>query len=198
METRPKAIILLGPPGSGKDTQALILAKEFGYFILTTGDLFRAEIAQQTPLGKSIKGIVERGELVPSATVNNVINQELARHQKIIQSTGIIFNGYPRLPDEVTHAERHLNRHKLTPLLAIYLDVDDQELLKRLVARASAEQRKDDTPQVAGHRIEVYKKETAPILDHYQKQGTLLRVDGNPPISNVSQSLLQAVREWHP
>lgn len=187
MNRRPKTVILLGAPGSGKDTQALALAKAFGYFILATGDLFRAEIAHGTPIGKKMQEVMDRGELLPAELVNKVVEQELERHKSTIQSVGLLFDGHPRLKEEVDEVERLIDRYELRPDLGVLLDVSDENLLARLKSRG----RGDDAPEVARHRIEVYKKETGPVIEYYRARNKLKVIDGNPSIRQVTKNLLE-------
>ena len=186
MTTRPTTVILLGPPGSGKDTQAMVLAKEYGYFILVTGDLFRAEIANQTPVGEKMQEIMGKGELLSAKLVDKIVSQELERHKSVILANGILFDGHPRLKEEIADVERLIDRYQIRPDLAVLLDVAEENLLQRLTARG----REDDQPDVARHRIDVYKKETGPVIDYYKERGKLKVVDGNPAIEQVTEQLL--------
>jgi adenylate kinase len=187
----PQVLILLGAPGSGKDTQAFALAKHFGYFVLVTGDLFRSEVAHETPAGKKMKEIKDKGELLPADTVGEIVEAELERHKSTIEANGLLFDGYPRLEDEIADCERLIERFGLGPDLAILLDVRDKELLKRLAARGRA----DDSPEVARERIAVYRHETAPVIEYYRGKKKLLVIDGNPPIDKVTENLLSKLEQ---
>ncbi len=186
MMQRPKTVIIIGAPGSGKDTQAFALTKKFGYFTLVTGDLFRAEISRRTPIGINMQQIMDKGELLPADLVNEVVEQELLRHKSTIQAVGLIFNGHPRLLEEVDDVERLIDRYELRPDLAVLLDVAEENLLTRLIARG----RTDDTPDVVRRRIDIYNKDTGPVIDYYQKQNKITVIDGNPPPEHVTESLL--------
>ena len=192
--TPPKTLILLGPPGSGKDTQAFALAKHVGYFVLVTGDLFRSEIAHKTPVGKSMQEIMDKGGLLPAEMVRGVIEAELERHRSTIEANGLLFDGFPRTADEIQDAEGLIDTFRLRPDLAVLLDVREKEVLRRLAARGRA----DDEPAVAKHRLLVYHKETGPVVEHYRKVGKLLVVDGNPGIEEVTAKLFRALEQYRP
>ena len=198
MRLRPRTLLVLGPPGSGKDTQTEALSRRYGYYVLETGDLFRSASDQNTPFGRRIRSIIRRGDLVPAALVNDLIDQEIARHLPTIEEKGLLLNGYPRLAEEVTHLEVLLDRFRLRPLLALFLSVEEEELVGRLTTRARREGREDDTPEVIRHRLRVFREETAPILDFYRKRGELVEIDGNPPIEEVTRAVVAAVETWHP
>lgn len=185
----PKTVILLGPPGSGKDTQAFALAKRFGYFVLITSDLFRAEISHGTAAGKAMQKIMDQGGLLPAAIVGQVIADEMERHRSTISANGILFDGFPRTRDEIGDAERLIDRYHGRPDLAILLEVHEEELLRRLKRRG----RPDDSLDIARERLRLFKKETTPVIDYYREAGRLIAVDGNPAVEEVTKNLLVAL-----
>jgi len=182
----PKTIILLGPPGSGKDTQAFALARKFGHFVLVTGDLFRAKAEEATDVGRRLASFMSRGELVPSDLATLSVAEELERHQGTLRANGLLLNGYPRNGQEAEDCERLLTTYNLRPEVAVLLDVSDEEVRARLAARG----RPDDAPEVVEHRLAVYREETSPVIEHYRKKGKLLTVDGNPSVRQVTKTLI--------
>jgi len=191
--TPPKTLILLGPPGSGKDTQAFALATHYGYFVLVTGDLFRAEITHKTAVGQKMQEIMDKGGLLPAEMVRGVVEGELERHKSTIEANGLLFDGFPRTADEIQDAEGLIDAFRLRPDLAVLLDVSEEEVLRRLTARG----RTDDAPHIAKNRLTVYHKETGPVVEHYRKIEKLLVVDGNPSIEVVTANLQRALEQYH-
>ncbi|AXI99804.1 Adenylate kinase [Cyclonatronum proteinivorum] len=173
-------IILFGPPGAGKGTQAKLIEKEYNIPQLSTGDMFRAAIKNQTPLGKKVKDILDSGKLVPDATVVELVEEALDDPRF---EDGYILDGFPRTVPQAKAFEERLKKkgRKLKGFLS--LEVPDEELMKRILSRG--EGRADDTPEKVKVRLEVYNEETAPVLNYYKQQGVYRAIDGMGSIDEI-------------
>ncbi len=168
-------ILLFGPPGSGKGTQSKKLIQHYGLKHLSTGDLLRKEIEEQTPLGRIAQHYIEKGELVPDNVIIGMIEELFNTHQNV---KGFVFDGFPRTVAQAKALDNMLQHRKRTICIMIILEVTDQELLKRMLNRAKIEGRKDDEPHIIEHRIKVYKEQTAPVIDYYKKQDKAFFING--------------------
>lgn len=185
-------IILIGPPGAGKGTQAKILENKYGLKQLSTGDMLRAEVAAGSALGQKAGGLMERGALVPDALIVDMI---AGRMEQPDCAGGIIFDGFPRTVDQARALDAML-ADKEKPLAAvIQLTVDEDELVNRLNTRirqaqdAGQDVRPDDNEETLRHRLEVYHSQTAPILPYYESAGLLQAVNGMENIDAVSTAI---------
>jgi adenylate kinase len=172
-------ILLLGPQGSGKGTQARRISAEYGIPHIATGDMLRAAIAEGTPLGQEVKPILEGGELVPDELIIEVIRERLEEPDA---AAGFVLDGFPRTmgqADALDSVLREIGR-ELTVVFA--LQVSDEICIERLLKRARDEQRTDDTPDAIRRRLELYHRETEPLIEHYRTLGILLTIhaDGTP------------------
>ena len=182
-------LILFGPPGSGKGTQAKILQAEHGLQQLSTGDMLRAAIAAGTPLGKQAKPIMDRGELVSDELVIGIIADRLDDPDC---AKGAVFDGFPRTVAQAEALDRMMISRKATIAGVIELKVDDEAMVGRMEQRVRENPgaaRPDDNPETLRNRLGVYHKQTAPLLDYYRKQGKLKSVDGMMPIPQVSAAI---------
>ena len=188
-------LVLFGPPGAGKGTQSKILTTERGLPQLSTGDMLRAAIAARTPLGLSSKALMDKGELVPDETVIGIIAE---RFDQPDCKNGAVFDGFPRTIPQAQALDKLLAErgHKID--LVLELKVDDAMLMSRVQARikAGGVLRSDDTPETLAHRLEVYYKNTAPLIDYYRQQGKLKAVDGMAPVETVTAQIA-AVLDAH-
>ena len=168
-------VVLLGPPGSGKGTQAVRLTTKYGVPQIATGDMLRAQVEAGTRLGRQVNAYLDRGELVPDSLVVDIIRDRLSQPDA---QHGFVLDGFPRTVPQARALDQllvELNR----PLDAvIYLDVDRTSLVDRLAQRALVDQRRDDRPDVIPHRIDVFLEQTAPLIEYYRGQGKLMLIDG--------------------
>ena len=204
-------IVLIGPQGSGKGTQAKLLKEKFGIPHISTGDIFREAIAEKTELGLKAKEIIDKGNLVPDEITNKIVKERL---QKEDCKKGFILDGYPRninqakaldsfakidyaveifVPDEIS-IKRLSSRRQCPKCGAIYgLDIPPKK--DNICDKCGAElyQRDDDRPEAIKKRLEVYHKETEPVLDYYREKGILVRVDGTKPIKDVFEDIVRKI-----
>jgi adenylate kinase len=172
-------LLLLGPQGSGKGTQARRISAEYGIPHIATGDKLRAAIASGTPLGLEVKPILDRGELVPDELIIDLIRERLEAPDA---ANGFVLDGFPRTmgqADALDSMLREIGR-ELTVVFA--LQVSDEICIERLLKRAREEQRPDDTPEAIRRRLELYHRETEPLIEHYRTLGVLIPIhaDGTP------------------
>lgn len=175
-------LIFLGPPGAGKGTQAQVLAESCGIPHISTGEILRAAIADQTALGKQAQSYVDQGELVPDSLILDLIRERL---QHADTANGWILDGFPRNVSQAEFLNQLLLELNQSCDFAINLEVPDDILIERLLGRG----RKDDNRDTIGRRLEVYREQTAPVIDFYQKHGTLKSIDGNQSMADVTAAL---------
>jgi len=184
-------IVLFGPPGAGKGTQAEFLTQRFGLIHLSTGDLLRCEIAKSTPLGMEAKKFMDRGELVPDYVVIDMIRYILQANQ---QAKGFIFDGFPRTVAQAEALDRLLNECGTPVSGMLSLDVDTEELILRLQNRGITSGRQDDKDvAVIENRINVYHQKTAPLKDYYQAQNKYFSINGMGSIDQIASRLKETV-----
>jgi adenylate kinase len=190
-------LILFGPPGAGKGTQAKILQDEWGLIQLSTGDMLRAAVAAGTELGKKVKAIMDRGDYVPDETVIGIIRDRLDRPDA---ARGAVFDGFPRTTGQAEALDRMLAERNSGIGKAIELRVDPEILVQRVAQRSleTGGSRGDDSPETLRKRLEVYGKQTAPLLDFYRRQDKLASVDGMAPIPQVAASVRRVLQGIKP
>ena len=180
-------LLIMGPQGVGKGTQAALLAEHYGIPHISTGDIFRYNLKNQTPLGKEAQAYMDKGELVPDELTNKIVKDRLSMDDV---KGGWILDGYPRNASQVEALDVMLEEIG-TPLdKAVALSADRDVLLKRMQKRAEIEGRADDTPEAIAKRLETYAKETAPLLDTYRDRGQLVEVDGTGDIQEISAAII--------
>jgi len=179
--------LIFGPPGSGKGTQSVRLAEKFNLMHLSTGDMLRAEIAAGTDLGKRMSSIMSKGELVPDEVVIEMI---AAKIDSTKGRAGFLFDGFPRTVAQTEALEKMLNARRMKIDSMLVLDVEHDELVKRLIARAELSGRPDDKdPAVIENRIDVYKEKTEPIIEFCRKKGIFQPVNGMGTIEDIFKRL---------
>lgn len=183
-------LVLVGPPGAGKGTQAQVVAAELGIPHVSTGDIFRANVAGGTDLGRQAQTFMDAGELVPDSVTNAMVADRLVQ---VDAAPGFLLDGYPRNPDQATVLDTFLKDHGLAIDAVVELVVDTDEVVQRLLSRAVKEGRADDTEEVIRRRLEVYAEQTAPLVGHYRAQGVLKTVDGVGEVADVSKRILDVL-----
>ena len=183
-------LILMGPPGAGKGTQAKFVADHFGIPAISTGDIFRANVSEGTPLGLEAKRFMDAGEYVPDKVTNLMVRNRIDESDA---QPGFLLDGYPRTLAQVEELDGMIEftGHRLDA--AVVLTVDDEEIVQRLLQRAQVEGRADDTEEVIRRRQELYAQETEPLIDVYRKRGILLEVDGMGDVEDVTQRIFDAL-----
>jgi adenylate kinase len=179
--------LIFGPPGSGKGTQSVRLAEKFNLLHLSTGDMLRAEITAGSELGKKMSLIMSKGELVPDEVVIEMIAYKIDNSKG---SAGFLFDGFPRTVAQTVSLEKMLNERGMKIDRMLVLDVDHDELVKRLIARAELSGRPDDKdPAVIENRIDVYKEKTEPIINYCNQKGLYQPVNGMGTIDDIFKRL---------
>jgi adenylate kinase len=177
-------LILLGPPGAGKGTQGHRLSERYNIPEISTGDILRSAVRQGTPLGREAKSYMDRGALVPDEVMIGIIRERLAQDDT---ERGFILDGFPRTVAQAEALSR-LSEEQQRPIEhVISIEVPQEELLQRLAGRRQLEGRQDDTDEAIRHRLEVYERETAPLIDHYRRQGLLRCIVGVGTIDEIFQ-----------
>lgn len=186
-----KYIVLFGPPGAGKGTQSKFLMERYGLEHLSTGDLLRAEIQAETPLGLQAQELMSAGELVPDEVVIGMIRNRL---QDNPGAKGFIFDGFPRTRAQAEALDAMLEQLGSSITLMLALEVEEEELVKRLLGRGETSGRPDDrSEEVVRKRILEYERKTAPLKDFYQAQGKLRRIQGMGSIADITARLSTAI-----
>src|ERR1044072_8893790 len=185
-------LILLGPPGAGKGTQAQRLVAKHGIVQLSTGDMLRAAVAAGTPVGQQVKDIMDRGDLCPDDIVVAIIADRIAQPDA---KNGFVLDGFPRTAGQAEALERMLQEKALDLDGVVELKVDEGQLLRRIESRiketlARGEPlRKDDDPEVLKTRLDAYRRQTAPLIHHYREKNLLRAVDGMAPVDEVTAAI---------
>ena len=183
-------LILMGPPGAGKGTQAVGISADLGIPHISTGDIFRANVSQGTPLGIEAKRYMDAGEYVPDGVTNAMVRDRLSQDDC---RPGFLLDGYPRTLEQVGELDEMLKSDGLAVDRAVELTVVVDEVVTRLLKRAQEQGRADDTEDVIRRRLEVYAEQTAPLTAVYESRGILVRVDGMGTVDEVTARLLIAL-----
>ncbi|MFA6468415.1 MAG: adenylate kinase [Bacteroidota bacterium] len=184
-------IILFGPPGVGKGTQAKILSERFHIPHISTGDMLREEIKLQTDLGLKAKVLMDAGNLVPDDVMIGMIRNILQTKRC---ANGIILDGFPRTVEQAKALQRMFTELNIILKKVLYIEVTEEHIMERLVKRSAVEHRADDTPETIIKRIGVYKNNTAPVKDYYEKQGMLTSINGEGTVDEVSRLMIESLK----
>ncbi|MGY4719665.1 adenylate kinase [Naumannella cuiyingiana] len=183
-------LLIMGPPGAGKGTQAKGIAERYGVPAISTGDIFRSNVAQRTPLGLEVERIMHAGGYVGDDITNQIVADRLAEEDA---RHGFLLDGYPRTVAQVAALDELLTARSAQLDAVICLEADRDELVARLVKRAESEGRADDSEEAIRVRQQVYADETAPLLDAYAERGLLIRIDGLGSVDEVGQRIADAL-----
>jgi adenylate kinase len=186
-------VLLIGPPGAGKGTQATRIAAHFDLTRIATGDLLREEVASGSEFGRTAKAYIERGDLVPDDVVIAMTRERVVQANN---EGGYILDGYPRTLAQAEAAYRWAKERGVPLDLALSFEIGTDELLARLAGRAREEGRSDDTEETVRHRLEVFRTQTHPLLAYYQRRGILVRIDAVGPVDAITERILAALH-WH-
>jgi adenylate kinase len=183
-------VMILGAPGSGKGTQGKLLAAHLGIPQVSTGDLLRAAVREGTPLGREAKGFMDQGLLVPYTVILGLIREILSSDEA---RGGVLMDGFPRTVPQAEAVDRLLGERSRGVDLVAVLEVDEPELVTRLLGRAAKEGRSDDNPDSIRQRLRVYRDQTAPLIDYYERQGVVRHLQGVGDIDAIQQRLREAL-----
>jgi len=189
-------VLMVAPPGAGKGTQGALIAGHFDIPHLGTGDLLRDHVARRTELGIAIQKHLERGELVPDGIVLDILRQGLSDAKAA--GGGYVLDGVPRTMEQARAAHRIGLELGMTAQVALHLQADDAELMRRLIARATREHRSDDTEAVIRQRLALYHHLTQPVLAWYAERGILVSIDATRPAEQVGREILTALKAMAP
>ena len=183
-------LLLIGPPGAGKGTQAVEMSRAFGVPAVSTGDIFRANVKNETPLGLQAKSFMDAGNNVPDSLTNDLITDRLADDDC---ARGFLLDGYPRTTDQVRHLDDFLATHDSALNVVVQLLAEPDVVVERLRKRALEQGRTDDDEAVVRHRLEVYSNQTAPLIDVYTDRGLVVAIDGIGEIADVTGRIMSAL-----
>jgi adenylate kinase len=185
-------LIIMGPPGAGKGTQAKVIAERLSIPAISTGDIFRENVKQQTDLGREAQRYMDAGDYVPDEITNAMVRDRLAEDDA---KAGFLLDGYPRTVAQVAELDSMVEADGQRIDAVIVLTVEPEEIIQRLVKRAQGEGRSDDTEEVVRHRQELYTEQTAPLIEVYDDRGLLVVVDGMGAVEEVTTRVLEGLDE---
>ena len=185
-------LLIVGPPGAGKGTQSARLTERFSIPAIATGDIFRANIKNGTPLGQQVKAIVDAGDYVPDSLTNALITHRLEESDAL---DGFLLDGYPRTLDQIAFLDELLAKRHQELDAVIQLVADKEEVVARLRLRALEQGRTDDTEEAIRHRQDVYARETAPLIPVFRDRGILIEVDGLGEIDDITSRIFESLAQ---
>jgi adenylate kinase len=189
-------VLMIAPPGAGKGTQGALIAAHFDIPHIATGDLLRDHVVRETELGRAVKAHLDRGELVPDEIVLDMVREAFVAAEAA--GGGYVLDGIPRNMKQARATYLIARELEMTANVALHLKADDQELVRRLLARAALEHRTDDTEEVIRRRLDLYHEVTHPIVDWYAQRGILVSVDAMRPAEQVGREILTALEVMRP
>jgi adenylate kinase len=184
-------MLIIGPPGSGKGTQAERICVELGIVAISTGDIFRANVKGETPLGLEAKKYIDNGDFVPDSVTNRMVRDRLAQDDV---ANGFLLDGYPRTTAQVDELDDILGAAHAKLDVVVQLTADDEELVKRLLGRALDTGRSDDNETVIRHRLDLYREQTEVVVARYAERGILAKVDGLGDMDDVTTRIMDAIK----
>ena len=183
-------LLIIGPPGAGKGTQSAKLAEAFNIPAISTGDIFRENVKNETELGQQAKAFMDRGEYVPDSLTNDLVRDRLAWADA---AAGFLLDGYPRTADQVEELDRILSDQGESLDAVVLLIADTDEVVRRLLNRAIEQGRTDDTEDVIRHRLDIYADQTAPLIEVFTNRQLVVEVDGLGSVQEVTARILEAL-----
>jgi adenylate kinase len=183
-------LVIFGPPGSGKGTQSVKIAEKYNFAHISTGNIFRKEIKNKTALGIRVQSIIEKGELVPDELLVELLEKAMGEHHGI---DGFIFDGFPRTIQQAKDLDLLLNKTAHCVSLVLALEVDEDEVCQRLLKRAQEQGRKDDTEEVIRNRMEVYHRQTSPLMEYYRQQGKFESLYGVGSVDEIFENICKVI-----
>lgn len=185
-------ILLMGPPGAGKGTQAVRLVEKYGIPQISTGDMFRAAVKEQTPLGVEAKKYMDAGQLVPDSVTVGIVRERLVKDDC---KSGFILDGFPRTTAQAVSLDAILKEIGISLDAVVNLNVPAEELVKRISERARLENRDDDTPETVQKRLAVYEESTKPLIDYYRNSGLYVEINGLQDMDAVYSDIVKALEK---
>ncbi|WP_028279680.1 adenylate kinase [Arthrobacter sp. H5] len=184
-------MLIIGPPGSGKGTQAARISERLGVVAISTGDIFRENVKNETPLGIEAKKYMDAGDFVPDSVTNSMVRERLKADD--VQE-GFLLDGYPRTAAQVAELDDILRETDLDLDVVLQLTAQDEELIRRLTGRATLDGRSDDNEAVIKHRLDLYHQQTEAVVSQYEARGIVAKVDGIGVIDEVTERVMYAIK----
>ena len=185
-----KNIVIFGAPGSGKGTQSDLLVKKYGFKHISTGDVLRAEIKNGTELGNTAKGFIDNGQLIPDSLMIDIL---ASVYDSLCPCEGVIFDGFPRTINQAEALDKLLAKRGSSLDIVIGLEVDEDELIKRLINRGKTSGRSDDNLETIQKRLDVYHSQTNPLREHYIKKGKYHAIHGMGDVNEIFSNIKHAI-----